>query len=546
MNRKIVWFALGKLFQANAGIMLFPLFVALLDELNRVRSLMREDFRQIPLIHGMNLQYEIWGFIGAIALSFFLGRFLLRASGDTRELQHVREGFAIVTFGWIFMAALGAIPFAVYFYLTQGAPGYGDLFLSFTNAYFETMSGLTTTGSTILSDIEVLPRSLLFWRSTTHWLGGMGIITLALAIFPVLGISGYQMFRGEVPGPTAERLQPRLAETAKILWGVYALLTLVEALLLIFGGMSVFDSICHAFGTLATGGFSTRNASIAAYDSAYIQWVITIFMYLAGVNFLIHFQVLRGHFGDLRSNEEFRAYTLIVLAAILLTTAMLWFGGLGDYDVARRQYRHAPETESVFHERYVAEGKKVTSLEGALRHSAFQVLAITTTTGFATCDFDLWPNLIRFLLVVLMFMGGCAGSTGGGIKVVRLVVTTKTIFRELKLILQPRLITSLKMDGHVIDGKSIVNILVFVITFVMIFSAASFVMTWFVPDLKTAFTSVAATLCNIGPGLCGVGAVENFGWIPLGGKWLLAFCMLVGRLEVFTVIVFLMPSTWKN
>lgn len=546
MKRRIVWFALGKLFQANAFILLFPLFIALLDELAMNRSLLRSDFRRIPLLQGLDLQHEIWGFVTAILLSFLLGRWLVGKSGQIRELQHVREGFAIVSFGWIFMAALGAIPFAFYFYLTPDAPGYGSLFAAFTHAYFETMSGFTTTGSTILGDIEALPRSLLFWRSTTHWLGGMGIITLALAVFPILGVSGYQMFRGEVPGPSAERLQPRLAETAKILWGVYALLTLIETLLLLAGGMSLFDAVCHAFGTMATGGFSTRNASIAAYDSAFIQWVIILFMYLAGVNFLIHFRVLRGEFADLRQNEEFRIYTLLLLGSILLSTGFLFFGGLAPLENARQQYRHNPQPAVEFAERYQSEAEKVSTLEGALRHSAFQIIAVMTTTGFATCDFDLWPNLLRLLMVMLMFIGGCAGSTGGGIKVVRVWIACKAIFWELKSILQPRLIQSPKMDGQRMDDQQIRNVLVFVLTSLLIFAGASLTMTLWIPDLKTAVTSVAATLFNIGPGLCGVGAVENYGWIALPGKWLLSFCMLVGRLEIFTVIVFFLPSTWKD
>jgi trk system potassium uptake protein TrkH len=416
----------------------------------------------------------------------------------------VREGFAVVTFGWTFFALFGALPF-----IFSGA------IPSYLNAFFETMSGFTTTGSTILTNIEAMPPSLLLWRSLTQWLGGMGIIVLSLAILPMLGVGGMQLFKAEVPGPTADRLKPRIQDTAKLLWGVYVLLTCVEILLLMAGGMSFFDGLNHAFTTMATGGFSTRNASIAAYGSAYIDWVITIFMFLAGVNFSLHYLALRGRVGDFLRNEEFLFYsTLVVLGTALIT--MLNMGG----------------TYPGFFEN--------------LRYSAFQVVSIITTTGFGTADYELWPVLCQYLLVFSMFIGGCAGSTGGGMKVARILLLFKHAQVQLFRLIHPRAVRLVKLGDRPVDKEVMQSILGFFALYLGVFVTASFIMAATGMDLTSAGASVIATLSNIGPGLGSVGPVDNFAHVPAIGKIVLSFCMLLGRLELFTVLVLVFPSFWRK
>ncbi|MBD3237158.1 MAG: TrkH family potassium uptake protein [Candidatus Eisenbacteria bacterium] len=493
-----------------------------------------------PLTHP-----ESASFLATILVALLLGTLLQIAGRSASEQQGTREGFAIVTLGWTSLTLVGAIPLTVYF-LTH--PQGGDsLPLAFSNAFFEIMSGFTTTGATILADIEALPRGLLFWRSLTHWLGGMGIITLALAIFPAMGVGGYQMFRGEVPGPTADRLRPRLAETAKVLWGVYALLSGIETVLLMLGGMNLFDALCHTFGTMATGGFSTRNASIGAYGSAYIDWIVIVFMFLAGTNFLLHYRILfRGDWGSLRRNREFHFYAGTVLVAVVLVALLLWLQGLPP---AQDSYLHfrAGERQWTAHAEHVAdEAGKLQSFGGLVRHAAFQVVAIVTTTGYGTADFDIWPRAIGLLLVMLMFWGGCAGSTGGGMKMIRILIVLKAAWRELARLVKPRLIAPLKIRGEPAPEKIIANVLGFFVLFVGLFVACSLIMTAIVRDLTTGVASVAATIGNIGPGLSGVGSTQNYAWIPVGGKWVLILCMLLGRLEIFTVLVVLRPSFWRR
>jgi len=455
----------------------------------------------------------------------------------------VREGFAIVTFGWITLTFFAAVPLYLYF----NANFDGSFPVHFTNAYFEMMSGFSTTGATILTDIESMPRSILFWRALTHWLGGMGIVTLAMAIFPALGVSGYQMFKGEVPGPSADRLQPRLAETARILWSVYVLFTFSETVILWLAGMSFFDAVTHSFATMATGGFSTKNASIAAFDSDLILWTITFFMYLAGANFLVHFRMLRGNFSDWKFNAEFRFYTGIILAAIVLVTAVLYINGLQGAEEAARSYRVSSGMDSGELQLHLqSEQQKLSGLYSSFKHASFQVLAIVTTTGFATADFDLWPNILRLLLVMLMFFGGSAGSTGGGMKMIRILIIFKYAYRELRKILRPRLIQTIRVSGVSVEEKQVSNIVGFGFLFIMIFVFFSFIMTLFIPDLTTSATAVIAALGNIGPGLSGVGAIENYAWLSIPGKWVLIFAMLLGRLEIFTVLVIFRLSAWKK
>ncbi len=426
---------------------------------------------------------------------------LARSDDDIR----VREGFAIVTFGWIAAAAFGSLPFM----LSGSIP-------SFTDAFFETLSGFTTTGASVLTDIEGQPLSILLWRSQTQWLGGMGIIVLSIAILPFLGVGGMQLFKAEVPGPTPDRLKPRISQTATLLWAVYLLLTTLEILLLRLGGMSLFDSLNHAFTTMATGGFSTKNVSVGHYQSAYIQYVIALFMFLAGVNFSLHYRCLTGrgpaaYFHD----REWRFYVSILAGATLVVFLVNWIYGAG-------------------------------TSEQNFRDSVFQVVSITTTTGYATADFDAWAPLNRMMLLALMFVGGCAGSTGGGMKMIRLLLLLKHGKTELKKLLHPKAVVVVKINRIRVRPEVMLNVLGFFSLYIALFLFFSFVMAGLGLDVITASSSVAATLGNIGPGLAGVGPMENFSAVPSVGKWMLSLCMLLGRLEVFTVIVLFMPEVWRK
>ncbi|MCB2205183.1 TrkH family potassium uptake protein [bacterium] len=488
---------------------------------------------------------EFAGFWIAIIAAIFFGTLFAIIYKKNRSTQTVREGFAIVTLGWIVLAIFGSVPFFIHFLSQTSEFTAYSIMHAFTNGVFEIMSGFTTTGSTILTDIEAVPRGLLFWRSLTHWLGGMGIVTLALVIFPALGVSGYHMFKGEVPGPTTERLQPRLAETASILWGVYALLSFVETVLLMLGGMDWFDALCHTFGTMATGGFSTKNLSVGYYQNEFIIWVIIVFMFLAGVNFLLHYNVLRGNYRVLKIDREFRFYAVVIVVGIILATVMLYVEGLPSVDYSRTHFRHDPVPYEDFAAHVHGQEEKVQSLYGSFRESAFQVVSITTTTGFGTADFDVWPTTVRLMLVVLMFFGGCAGSTGGGMKMIRVLINLKAAWREIIKMARPRIIRPVKVGGTPIEEVRVGNIVSFFILFLSLSIVSALLMTFFVPDLVTAFTAVVACLANIGPGLAGVGSIENFNWIPIPGKWILIFNMLLGRLEIFTVLVLLRSSIWR-
>ncbi len=459
----------------------------------------------VPLPFSFYYADGTWlSFVLSAAICGVVGTLLHRFCKSSKEMS-IREGFATVTFGWAFFALFGALP-----YLFSGA------IASPLDAVFETMSGFTTTGSTILTNIEALPPALLFWRSLTHWLGGMGIIVLSLAILPMLGVGGMQLFKAEVPGPTADRLTPRIQDTAKMLWGVYFLLTVVEIVLLMFGGMSFFDAICHAFATMATGGFSTRNASVAAYDSAYIDGVITLFMVLAGANFALHFQLLRGKVVDVFRNEELRVYLLIVLASTLVLMLFNWTGHI---------YGNIGEN---------------------LRYSVFQVASIITTTGFGTADFELWPVVCQYVLVLLMFIGGCAGSTGGGMKVARILLLFKHSQAQLYRLIHPRAVRLVKLGTRPVDKEVLQSILGFFALYIGIFVFCSMLVAATGTDLVTSGTAVIACLSNIGPGLGSVGPVDNFALIPGFGKAVLVFCMLMGRLELFTVLVLFLPSFWRK
>jgi trk system potassium uptake protein TrkH len=442
-------------------------------------------------------------FLLSAIVTFAAGFLLFKGCRSQRDLS-LRDGFAIVSFSWIFYALFGALPF----YFSGEIP-------SFLNASFETLSGFTTTGATILSEIESLPQSLLLWRALTHWFGGMGIIVMSLAILPMLGVGGMQLFKAEVPGPTADRLKPRIQDTAKLLWGVYVLLTAAEVILLMFGNMNFFEALCHSFATLATGGFSSRNTSVTAFDSAYIDGVITLFMFLAGVNFFLHYQALRGRLSEFWKNEEFRIYLAITVAAILSLMAL-------------------------------NQGTVYSSLLDNLRYSSFQAVSILTTTGFGTADYEQWPVLSQYLLVALMFVGGCAGSTAGGMKVARILLLFKHAHVQLFRLIHPRAVRLVKLGNRPVNREVMQSILGFFALYMGVFVIASFLMAASGMDLVSAGASVIATLGNIGPGLGSVGPTDHYGHIAPFGKGVLMFCMLLGRLELFTVLVLFFPTFWRK
>lgn len=415
----------------------------------------------------------------------------------------LREGFLIVTLSWILLSFLGSLPFVLSGYIP-----------SLTDAFFEAMSGFTTTGATILKDIEALPRSLLIWRSMTHWLGGMGVIALAVAVFPSLGVGAGQLFKAEAPGPIKEKVSPRISETAKILWMVYLLFTVVETVLLMLGGLDLFEALCTTFGTLATGGFSPRNASIAAYTSPYLHYVIIAFMFLAGANFNLHYFVLRGRWKAYARDPEFRFYGgVIVLALGIILLLRLQAG--------------TSLTEDLF------------------RTTLFQTVSIVTTTGFITHDYEMWPVASQVVLLFLMFIGGCTSSTGGAIKNIRVQILLKQILSELKKAFRPHGVFPIKIGNKPIAEATVSNVMGFFVLYVLLFSLGVVSMSSLGLDFATSVGSVAATLGNVGPGLGEVGPTDNYAAIPTLGKWILSFLMLAGRLEIFTVLVLFLPRFWR-
>lgn len=415
-----------------------------------------------------------------------------------------REGYIIVSLVWVVFSFFGLLPF----YLSKAIP-------SFTDSFFETMSGFTTTGSSILNDIEALPHGILFWRSIIQWLGGMGIIVLSLAVLPFLGVGGMQLFAAEVPGPTTDKLHPKITETAKRLWAIYLILTVVEAVLLKVGGMSLFDAVCHSFTTMATGGYSTKQASIAYWNDPFIQYVIIIFMFLAGTNFSLTYFAMHFKFKKVLHNEEFKAYLSFTLLFSAVIAIGLYF------------------TESI-------------ALEQAIRDSLFQVVSVMTTTGYASADYLLWVPLLGMLIFVLMFFGGSAGSTGGGIKVVRVVMLIKNSAQELKRLIHPNAIIPVRYNNRMVSQDIITNVLAFMMFYIIIIVFSIVVMASVGLDFETAVGSVVTCIGNIGPGLGKVGPAENFSALPDFGKWYLSFLMLLGRLELFTVLILLSPAFWKR
>ena len=441
-------------------------------------------------------------FFITIVLCLIPGVILVRKQ-PKNKVFYTREGSVTVALSWIVMSITGSIPFLLSGSITNPV-----------DALFETVSGFTTTGASILPAVEPLQHGILFWRSFTHWIGGMGVLVFLLCLLPLTG-SGYHMnlMKAESPGPSVTKLVPKVQSTAKILYGIYFGLTVIEFVFLLFGGMPVFESLLTAFGTAGTGGFGFRNDSFGSF-SPYIQWVVTIFMILFGVNFNAYFLLLMRRFRRAAASEEVRAYFLIIAVAVGIITCNIYsmYNGLGE----------------------------------ALRQAAFQVGSIITTTGFSSCDFDLWPTLSKEILVMLMFVGACAGSTGGGMKVSRILILGKTLKKELKQALHPQVVAPVRMDGKLLNHETIRATNVYVAAYIFIFAASFLLISLDGFDMVTNFTAIAATLNNIGPGLNQVGPMMNFGSYSNPAKLVMIFDMLAGRLEIFPMLVFFLPDTWRR
>ena len=425
---------------------------------------------------------------------------------NDRELSR-RDGLGVVTFGWLFAGLAGAAPFVL-----------SGVIASPVAATFETISGLTTTGASVIPVLEGVPKGILLWRALTQFIGGMGVLILVVAILPFAGAGGMQLFRAEMPGPTKDRIEPRVASTAKMLWGVYVLLVVVLIGLLRLGGLDWFDAVCHSFTTMATGGFSTRTASIAAFDSAYVETVLTVFMLLAGINFSLHYRLLRGEGSAWWRDGELRFFLGIFAAFAAIGTLVL----------------------------HGAQSAAGLDWGGAFRQVAFTGASLMTTTGFATADYDRWPIVLKPLLVLLMLLGGCAGSTAGGIKVGRVQVVFKAVVREIRLFMQPQAVIPVRAGRKPLEGEVLLSILGFVFLYLFVLLLGVLALIPFVPDCRTAFSAVVACLSNVGPGFAGVGPTQNYAAIPAAGQAILTALMLVGRLELYTVLAIFMPAFWRK
>lgn len=454
----------------------------------------------------------LWAFVESSLVTLAIGATTYRLAHAKGDMTH-REGFAVVTFGWIGYALFGSLP-----YLLVDIPGIATPI----DAFFEAMSGFTTTGASVITALETVPKSVLFWRSLTQWLGGMGIIVLSLAILPFLSVGGMQLFEAEVPGPTKDRLTPRIQNTARLLWGIYTLLTAAETALLWATGMDLFESLCHAMTTLATGGFSTRDASLGAFSTV-TQLVVIVFMFVAGMNFTLHYRALAHR--DLRqywSSEEFRFYVAVMGAAILIITLLI------------------ASDPSIPGNRLIK-----------LRDAAFQAISLASSTGYVTTDFERWPALAQYILIALMLMCACAGSTSGGIKMVRILLLLKYSAFQISHAVHPHEVRVMKLDHQPVSRDVIQGVLGFFALYMTVFLAGTFLMASVLApaphgggDLLTAATSVITSMGNVGPAMGIAGPTETYTSIPMAGKLVLSLCMLVGRLELITVLVLFFPSFW--
>lgn len=448
-------------------------------------------------------QGDKYGFIIAILITGIIGFILTRTKSRNRHIN-AKEGLAIVALGWLLISIFGALPL----YISGSTPTYID-------ALFEIISGFTTTGATVIDNVEILPMGILFWRSFTHWIGGMGILVFTLALLPALGIGGFQILKAESPGPITGKIAPRIKDTAKILYITYFTITIIQVMFLKFGGMSLFESFVYTFGTVGTGGFATKNASVGAYNSTYIHLVIGSFMVLSGVNFSIYYSIYKRKWRDIIADEELRLYFIIVSLGVIL--------------IALNLIKTSNE-----------------SIGLAFRDSFFQVGSIITTTGYSTADFDIWPTFSKAILFLLMFIGGSAGSTAGGMKVIRILVIFKVIKREILKTFHPRAVIPVKLNGKSLHNETIASIYSFTGLYVVIFALSTIIVSLEGVDLVSAASSVAATLGNIGPGLNFVGPTRTFNGYGQITKIFLSFLMLLGRLELFTIIALLAPKNWRR
>lgn len=494
LNYKLIIHFFGLLLLFNGGFMLLATLI----------SLIYDD--------GVTLELFLSG------LSVLLvGVILMALTKNHSKEMNKREGYFVVTFGWIVMALSGALPYLV----TDAIP-------SFTSAFFETMSGYTTTGATIINDIEIVPKGVLFWRSTTHWIGGMGIIVLAIAILPLLGIGGMQLFTAEAPGPSADKLHPRITDTAKRLWLIYFGYTAAETILLKVAGMSFFDAVNHAMSTLSTGGFSTKNASVAYWNhQPVIQYIIITFMFLAGTNFVLSYYAFTKKTQKALGDEELRWYFKFVVIFTAIAALIIYFRA----DLSLSTIDHP-----------MVWGRA----ESALRHGLFQVLTVITTTGFITADYTLWTPFLTVFFFGLMFLGASAGSTSGGIKVVRHIILIKNGFLEFKRALHPNAVLPVRYNSKALTGVVVYNILGFFILYMLSFIVGALVFSMFQIDFESAVGLSASSLGNIGPALGSFSPVHNYAALPPLAQWWTSFLMLIGRLELFTVLILLTPFFWRN
>lgn len=489
MNPKAIFNVVGILLILLSGILLIPLTISL--------------FYADPALprHQTPLMAFFIACLGSGITGFLLWKLLPSGLEKLRE----REGFVIVGVAWIVITFFGALPF----YLTGTCP-------EFVNAYFESMSGFTTTGASVLKNIDSLPHGILLWRNLMQWLGGMGIIILSLAIFPALGIGSFQLFKAEIPGgATVERMKPRLAETAKVLWKTYLVLTLAEIILLAAGGMDLFDAVCHTFSTVATGGFSPHQASVGHFNNLYFETVIILFMFLGGINFALHYHLIQGNFKVVWQNPELRFYVSMIFIVVAVTTVGLAYA-----------------TDD--------------SLSHSFRRAAFNVVSINSTTGYATDDFNVWPNYLRILLVVVMMVGGCSGSTSGSFKAIRVIILFKVIIRELQKLVHPRAVIPIKVGKKPLPPDAVMNVVALSGLFLGLAGVGFVALTWMGVDLTTALTASIACLFNIGPGMGQVGPAADYASLPEAGKWIMILWMLMGRLEIFGILLLFLPMTWRK
>lgn len=478
MNYSIIRFILGRMLRIEGLVLLVPALVSLIYQ-------------------------ERSGLTFVLTAALLMALSLLLGKRPKNMVFYAKEGFVIVALAWILWSAFGALPFV----LSGSIP-------HFVDAFFETVSGFTTTGSTILQDIEALPKGINFWRCLTHWIGGMGVLVFVMAVIPLGNKGAMFLMRAEMPGPTCDKLVPKSRGTAKILYGMYILLSAVEVILLLAGGMNLYNAVIHTFSTAGTGGFSSMNASVAAFDSAYIDGVITVFMLLFGVNFNLYYLLLLRNVKAVVRSEELRAYLGVVVGAIALITVNI----LHLYETPLR----------------------------ALRYAAFQVASIITTTGFVTANYELWPELSKTVILLLMIIGACAGSTGGGMKVSRVLILAKTIGKEIRQILHPKSVNVVKMDGKRVPGESIHGVYVYLICYLVILAGSVLLVAVDNQDFTTNFTAVLTTLNNVGPGLARVGPIENFSHFSYFSKLILSMDMLVGRLEILPMLMLFAPQVWRK